>query len=352
MSFKIPVDDLLKEFSNYYKRMEIQIDYIDSLDSKYFLDESSIEELKKMYPEIYEQIPLNKLRIIQNVTFRQDVVEPLLNSMDGSEKEKLENIWVSFLPISSINAKSLHVPNTKIPTIILYDKVLGALHFYAESYLIARELEKIDARIENNFLKYSVRVILDYLQKKRHDIPLYHLPYKIKERAALWATAQEVFIVAHEFAHIYLNHLETSKSDRLIWDGKKINVKEFTYDQQQEFEADLQAFRWIMNLKKQDLDNSLLAFIKNIGVSAEIFIFFHIIEENLKEISTTHPASKDRLRYIYENIKDEISKEEREFIESMFQSIDLGFDIKDFKISKESEDFLNLMVNNIKYDII
>uniref|UniRef100_A9A7F0 Uncharacterized protein n=1 Tax=Methanococcus maripaludis (strain C6 / ATCC BAA-1332) TaxID=444158 RepID=A9A7F0_METM6 len=344
--------ELLEKYSGYYSKMKTQMDYMESRQSQYIFVEGSRDKLIDMYPEMdFKNISDSDLRKIKQVWFREDIVEPLLDSFDEDTKKLLENIWVGHLPVPQLNARCRYVPNTKTPVIAFYDLLFGVLSFHAESHYIAHQLNEIDPKLCDFFVDYHYKVIIDIFNGKRRTIPCYNLPRHIKTSSSLLACAQEIFLLAHEYAHIYLNHLDTVSSFNPV-DGS-INIKEYCFSKQREFEADLQAIRWIINFRNRisntDKEN-ILMITKNISLVVELFFLFYAIELNCNITSETHPKSKERLQYIYENIKNELSEYEIMSFEQMFNCMELCCKFRDFEITEEMEEIVTVAVENLNYE--
>jgi hypothetical protein len=342
----------LDQYSMYYSKMQRSIDFITSLEKKY-IDSNTLfpPNFQKTYPDLCKIISLSEMRKVNVTEFRRTIVEPFIMSLDESTQQKLKDVWVGLLPTHKTNALCCYVPNTIIPVIIVYDKIIGALSFRAESFIIFGELLKHDEKLAHSFLFYSSQKLVDFFSNKVQNLPIYSLPSDVKMFSLRIACAQELFLVAHEFAHIYLDHLDLAEVENLFLEGD-INLEHFSFEQKLELEADLQAAKWMMNFKKKNVQEGLLAFANHFDSIIEILPLFHLIQENIdsdtqhKGKKRSHPSAEDRLHYIYSNLKDCLSEDECKSIEKTLIELKMGFRFTQIKVTEQLDNVYSNIVNN------
>lgn len=174
--------------------------------------------------------------------------------------------------------------------------------------------EDVPQYVRFNALRIAIRVMLqkealDFLQDPRGIIPN-SVAKKIHEPIK-W---QQAFIVAHEFGHYILGHLnenETRNSTPIFSSNSGIThdslTRIYSHSEQKEFAADLWA---ISNFKTNDLDSEKLADAVILWfVSLELF---ELVDEQISPKfgwqSRTHPPARDRLEAL---VKQDVTVAQR-----------------------------------------
>lgn len=352
-------DEIQKKYSEYYDKMKTSIDYINKKKSELNWHDNEyklkFKYLSKKHPFLFKDVMppskiFNDLRIAH---FRLTIVEPLLNELPNHESKKLENIWVDMFPLLTPNARCFKIPDADIPIVVIHDSIIGLLSYYPEIQYIFARLYIMNKKVGDIFLSYSFQKILDFFTKKTGNLPLFDLNAEVKYMLTMKACAQELFLVAHEFSHIILDHLENYRTFYISHENKKINFEEYSLRKKMEFEADIQAVKWLNIFKTKALKSESLKFAMDIRFPLEIFALFHTIETNLMINPKNHPTSVERVNYIYQQLKNDLNLEEKTFIEEMFRNFKLGFKFKKLNLSKKDEDDLLRRINKmIKSSII
>lgn len=341
----------LEQYSEYYSRMSKSIDYIESQEKKFVdIDLSLPLEIQKMYPEIGDTVSLGDMRKISQVHFRKTIVEPLLESLDEDTQKLLNDVWVGHLPIHRVNACCMHVPRTCTPVIIIYDKMFASLSFRSEATFITGELHKYGEEAAFRYLCHSSQKIVDYYNRDIPSLPLYKLPQDVKLHSLLLASAQELFLVAHELAHIYLGHLDSAKRTSLNLQENDVSFEYFSFSQKRELEADLLASKWIIDFKNKKLAKDILVAANEFNFVMEIFAFIYFLETNaLKDAEKmkSHPPTAVRVRYIYSELKDSLNVSECAEIENMLDNFEKGFDFPSVDKSPKWDLFFSVLVDKL-----
>ena len=342
------IAEYLKGYSKYYFKMHRSIDFISSLEEK-LVDPNAMlhPDIQKIYSEIPEGISSSDLRKSNVVYFRDAIIEPFLKSLDESAQQILGNVWVGILPIRSPNALCRYVPNTITPVVIVYEKMFAALSFRAESLFVYGKFLEYDEKLAGNFLVYYMQKLVDFFAGK-NGLPIYELPQDVKWRSVQIASAQEVFLMAHEFAHIYLNHLDLAKVTTLHLEESGIDFDFFSFEQKLEFEADLLASKWIINFQNKNVDKDSLIYANIFSLRLEIFSLLYLIQENIVDNTETknksHPSADVRVQYIYSKLKNDLSDFDRKSIEEMLERFKHDYHFSPVKITPELDKEVHMLI--------
>jgi len=270
----------------------------------------------------------------QEKLYRDTLITPFLHTLPDSAMKSLRDIYVGLLPTYDPNAWAIRVPNNGL-LVVLHNELIAAISYYNELQFLAAKLLDKNIKLGVEFLNQGNRFILDCFREKRHKkYPI--LPPKLTTEqlfiVILKTMAQELFVIAHEISHIYLGHLGTCVNKSLGVGNRKVSVQKFSTDQQEELDADVQAVKWLTNLKDVHLDETFLQFSAlSVGIAVEIFMLFHLIEVNLgiPTKTSSHPSSITRLKYILEKCDPFLRNEDNAFISEMISN---ASDIKSFKV--------------------
>lgn len=304
--------------------MEESIRYVRELQSKYssqlFLDIGGIvdilkyrkkelnitdKEIKKFLKKISKGSFIKSLEKIYN----KHIAEHFLSTLPNEVKEKLKDVYIGILPTYKINACTFKGPNNK-PIIILHSQLQAAISQYNEVQFIFGKKFKINEEEACEFLyksysEISTCFLYSDFAPKMSLLPaiLNTAEYNLMIQKTF---LQELFIIAHEYAHIYLGHLDKIETKNLLEDGTMIN--EYVKSQKMELEADLQAMKWILNCTKSNkLDNTLLYGISTTPqLAIEVFMLFHMLEVNTNRYSNiiSNSNKKSELGYLAMRLAD------------------------------------------------
>ncbi|SDH03583.1 hypothetical protein [Desulfosporosinus hippei] len=199
--------------------------------------------------------------------YNQKIAKPFLDVLPLEVSEKLRDVYIGILPTYKINASATKAPHGK-PIIKLHCQLMTAIAHYNETQMLYGEISK-NSEANDDFLCKSYLEICNcfiyqpYLPKMSLLPPL--LNQEKLQLVYRKTFLHELFIIAHEYAHIYLGHLEIKTEDKTLM-------------QKCELDADLQAVKWIfeaINNKKMKGFQSLPYYF-----AIEIFVLFHILEVN------------------------------------------------------------------------
>ena len=186
----------------------------------------------------------------------------------------------------------------------------------------------------------AIRIMLGKESLDFEIDPRGKLPKSINKKIEYFTNWQMRFIIGHEYAHHYLNHLESkSKLSALSKvDDLEENVRHFTYSQECEFEADSHSI----------LETTYESFGKSHLFNGAYFFFISLylydqVEDYLFpkiRNSTTHPEPLERLF----NLREKLSNEFGYSIEEIHSGVEF---YKDF-IKNFLKDYLPFNVETIE----
>ncbi|MBB6068184.1 hypothetical protein [Methanococcus maripaludis] len=329
--------EALEKYYKYCPNIKTDLDFIGEIKLDYELYGHDTSKLGKLYSQ--ENLKTNSrlwLIAINTNLLKSKIVKPLLNSLDTDIRSKLEKFQFEYSYAPKINAEF----DTMTNKVIIYDILHKIYRFYAKSKIIERGIHKYDPNLADEFIKGTCSHIFkfyDVAKKHPYDnknrLPKYNLPIAARLAAKKNAGMYELFILAHEYAHVYRGHKATEKISESV-------------ARQQEIDADSKAVEWIINLKENLKNGSEMHFTPDISLIADEFMLVHVLEVNgiLKE--DYHPKSKERLQNIYENVKDKLTDSEIESFENTLKDMDLNCKIENFEISEELEEKLKNIIEN------
>jgi len=222
--------------------------------------------------------------------YKEDLIDPILELLPAEVKVRLENVVVGFLPTYRINASAIKCPNGK-PLVILHTQLLAAISHYNEAQYISGTLmsssdEKLQIEGERLLIE-SYQEIVKCFRYHAYAPKMSILPNtldKIEHRVVLDKTLlHELFIILHEFAHIYLGHLDRNFLNKEYCFGQISNIQEYVRTQQMELDADLQAANWMIEVSKNPniIAYPMLTMLKLAPyIAFECFMMMHFLEIN------------------------------------------------------------------------
>lgn len=221
----------------------------------------------------------------QEKMYNQRIAKPFIEALPDDVREKLKDVYIGILPTYKINASVLKGPNDK-PIIILHSQLLTAISHYNETQLLYGKKIKKSEKQAVDFLVNSYSEISKCFVYSNYAPRMSMLPTKLNMQELSYAyqktILQELFIIAHECAHVYLGHLNKIETKKLPFSKKNTEIDEYIKRQKFELEADLQAIKWIVEISNNKKINNTLFFLLNETpyIAIEIFMLFHMLEVN------------------------------------------------------------------------
>jgi hypothetical protein len=260
------------------------------------------------------------------------LIDPFLRNIPPNISAELKDIRVGMLPTFNPNASAIQVPGNG-PLIILHTELLAAISFYNELQILAgKHYLKSEFDEGSNLQNFGHKFLVDCFRKDRTvNFPILPLTLSEKEMIIVQrkTLSNELFIIAHEFAHIYLKHFHKNKISALNIAGKGISIRRYDMAQQSELDADIQAVKWLAYINDNKDKNDLT--LPSVGMAVEVLMLVHIFEinqpRNMK--TSSHPLAITRLQNISDKCESILNKLDREFIAGM---VDNAADTNSFKI--------------------
>ncbi len=281
-------------------------------------DEKFLKKKDTLLKTIEDKEILDKM----NRYIYEFIYMPIYNILDESEREVFNNTVVDSVSVPKINASALKTDEDEF-LIIITGRLMGLLHTWNEIQIKIALNEKIT----NDEAAQAFAPIIDsYLTpNSNYALPIFSLEELSLENAVL-ATLKtamhEKFIIAHEMAHIYLGHLKDLEGiSNYTSEYKMANFYEKAEDINKEYEADVQAVKWLSRF--EDAKVALTMYV-------EALVAFHYIECNVgfPKSDSSHPASLLRLI----NLKEKCSEYFKDCTYSLEEMIRNCIDIESFII--------------------
>lgn len=299
-----------------------------------------IDNFEEISKRVWNSYQLSTLEG-QEDFLRQKLITPFLNAISSNARKRLENIYVGLLPTYDPNACVISVPGNG-PLVVLHTELIAAVGFYNEWQFIAARILDKKWELGERFVNVGNILILDcFKEKKPNRFPL--LPPILSEQEFFLVQAKalthELFIIAHEFAHIYLDHLSSSYKKPMAVEDKVSDIPVFNKAQKMEFAADVLATEWLVSLKEIDQISSVLQMAQtSVAMAIEVFMMIHLVELNLgvPDENSSHPSALYRMKHILKQCGSILTADENEFIEGMIQEASY---IDSFRVKGDLSDY-------------
>ncbi len=275
--------------------------------------------------ELVREYSLNTIEG-QEIFYSNVLIVPFLRSLPYEVGASLRHVVFGLLPTYEPNACAIRAPDGGL-LVILHTDLLAAISFYNEmQWLAARHLMAGDTDQARELLRRGHHFIVNCFRNEWHtNYPA--LPPTLGEedflRVQMKTMANELFVVAHEFAHIHLGHLGTLRSESIGPRGKEVVVQRYDRRQQMELDADAQAVKWLANLYGRATGSTFLGLpSQSVALCVEVFMLLHIVEVNLMNGAATssHPPALVRLKHISERCEAHLKPEDRDFVAEMIKN--------------------------------
>lgn len=282
------------------------------------------EKLIRKQNEVFSMIKNKNLIQKHMENYIKDMVAtPIYNILNSDERSTLKDVLIDSISINKINARTFRT-NENEYLIIITNRLMGLLHTWNE---IQFKINMMKNPTKEEVAKAFAPIVDSYLTPNSNQaLPIYsfeELPIEYSMLATMKTVMHEQFILAHELAHIYFGHLSDTESiSSFASDFKLRNFYENTESIKKEFEADIQAVKWISRMKNAN---------KCISLYVEALVIFHYIECNTSFPSSkaTHPASLLRLM----NIRDQCNNLFSNCEYPLDEMINNCLDIESFRIT-------------------
>lgn len=264
----------------------------------------------------------------KDLTNKKVIIEPFLKSLNLETFEKLKNVVLGTLPKISINAET-YIGPYGAPIIVFHDGLIWLIdHFkYIQTF---REEENHSEFSRKYYLDELRKLQLIYLANGKQNEKLTRIQLSLESltKSTIQVQFIKLFVFAHEFAHIYLHHLERNGKNELKKLSREIlkEAQNYNLDQVMEFEADELAYNWFEIFLKSESDLVNFAKEKQIDfikiLPFELLYILNLFQAPLiinetDSAKKTHPSTLDRLIRLYQLNKSNLNVREIQRIDEM-----------------------------------
>ena len=325
MEYKSPHDYLKSE----YLRLNCQNDNIDKIDlDSYFLkarkkygnnnklyenDKSLFRKLQELADEL--EVPIKEQEKGSYWLLNRhsnNILEILRDNNIKVDKE----IVLGTLPTQSFNAYASSFPDKKmlivfndglITFIYLMGRIVSSLitkeNKGGTNYTLHKDASKVEDILAENRISQSkfYETILLYKNNSLSSSRIFYETDANKGLSCCLYDTAELFITAHEYAHVLLGHLSHKKNVSAKSNKREHNFKETLVNWRDEMAADISAFKVILAYHNKKGYGAYAAFL-----SVEfLFSCLNLIEKiHNTDFSETHPNSLKRIEVIRNYFKN------------------------------------------------
>ncbi len=234
----------------------------------------------------------NKLEKLSERYVEDHLLPPLLCVIGEDALCTERKVLTASIPMDSINAKATRVNQTEY-LIVLNKRLLSLIYEYNElQFLFGKNADKIQSE---DAVRHFAPIIDSYLTPNSGMALPVHGYDEISLEESMMITyktvLQERFILAHELAHVVLEHIKPMEASNFNID--ELLAEDYYQNERakKEHEADALALRWMSALCK-DPNERLMA--------AEVLVIFHLVECNLGFpcSDASHPSALNRIVYL------------------------------------------------------
>lgn len=242
--------------------------------------------------------------------FYDKIVKPFLSNIPPDDARLLLDVPVGFLPIYEPNAWALQTPGGE-NIIALHTEIAAVISFYSELQIAMRKIfiETREYPVELHNIGFGF-LFQSFRQRRQLAFPVIPVKLTPQEFGAVQMKtfASELFILAHEFAHVALGHTG-AYVDVQLGIGRKPHVRKFNWEQQQELDADLKAIEWLYHLKGKNMGVLFRLATKFPIMCAEVLVLIHFVEAHVgfPGATSTHPPASERLKHIASGARELLS---------------------------------------------
>lgn len=181
---------------------------------------------------------------------------------------------------------------TQYGNIITISAMLEKFLYYMNLFYMGNKYEEVSYDVAVHSLVLAIRIMLKNEALDFELDPRGEIPSEIDDVLTVYTTGEIFFVIAHEFSHSILNHLD----NRNIIEGEDDYVY-YNKNQLQEFEADVNAIHILASFMDEETA---------IGYAINFFMAIDLYEQVKEQISPsigyikTHPESIARIKHLLE----------------------------------------------------
>jgi hypothetical protein len=251
------------------------------------------------YKRVWDEIDKNPANYAGDYLTR--FLSPFLAALSDDVREQVGHVPIGILPIRALNAHCIRSPGGA-PIIVFNTGMFTMLSYYIESMFDTAFLQEHLPHVVQSHLLATYRFIVDYFRADG-NLPFPNKPLSKTEvrygHVLGAAIAAELFVLAHEFAHVYAGHLDRSGSRSVALSGSRAeSIDFFENSHEQEYEADTMGWQWFQQAR--GAVPLLRSFDDELMESGPLcfLLVLALIERNVAvpDQYSTHPPAVDRLR--------------------------------------------------------
>lgn len=320
------------------------ISMIYSLEKTGLYSAEKIQELKDAHKGLTHGEALNQL--VSHIS------DKILDQLSFMGYHLSESPKIGIIPTHDFNALATKAPNGE--NICLIDDFLwgtvGCISRAVCEYVFEGKEQKEGNReialnvllgaliwFSGDFQKLAEELLSDYKKISTDPIRVF--------AASQLVLGLIVFIISHEFSHHALGHLGKPVKVKLIHHRYMISTRIYNRIQQDEFDADMLAFRIFLNFSRKQMDDGSRELFSQGEISPLLFfLFLEVYEKILAEkigvnviFCETHPPARDRRMKLLEKFNEiahENAKNIYPYVSKIFEKLMsiASFVIKNLKV--------------------
>lgn len=242
-----------------------------------------------------------------------------LKSLDYLDNENIEGIAYGYIFCDDPNGRII---KTDYGNIVTVSESLKYFLYFMNLCILTFDNIEVPDDVRHASLLIAIRTMLQTESLDFELDPRGIIPDELEKQLIEYTNLQLEFIVGHEFSHHLLNHLDNaSVIEKSMFERDcDIYEKVYTYEQQQEFEADLDA------IKRPIMSDEMR---KNFANRALFFFAYIEIYDNVKEQIfpsmnrvKNHPEPRERFQKIKQEFYDLFEEDELENLNSLLSFVD------------------------------
>ncbi|HCL3983681.1 TPA: hypothetical protein N2C06_002806 [Pseudomonas aeruginosa] len=231
--------------------------------------------------------------------------ENVKSFLDHEDFEKVKDIAAGFVFCNKPNGS---IMNTKFGNVISISLSLRYFLYFMNLAFLEFDGEEIPGDARTASIKIAIRTMLQNESLDFDLDPRGIIPTPVLEQLDFQTDRQLEFVIAHEYSHFLLGHLDERKivEEPLFdsFDSNSFSQKIFSYSQQDELAADIDALSRPIHTpdSRKDMLSRALFF----------FVYLDIYQDVKDQISPsfnrfrTHPAPMDRFENLLHRFRGEV----------------------------------------------
>jgi hypothetical protein len=252
---------------------------------------------------------------------RETLVGPLLRAVPEDVADRLRDVAVGVIPTRRVNGLATRAPNGDFVVALTRGLLMAVSHLAELTYGIRSKATQEGVDAASAELSHAYDFIADYFAsagRREFELPRVKLTPEEMLNVQVISLAQELFVLAHEFAHAALGHLKkpVGISHQALPDGTIVDLAQHSHEQ--EFDADLLAFRWLLAVRRrvteeQETHWMVRAVGTHIMAALEFFRLLRSVETRTGTAawSESHPPAVERLLNLGAGLWDDLPEADR-----------------------------------------